>query len=207
VHSGVEQLGRLPGGTGARLSGMQVLMWPQTRPRLQDGVLLIGIQHAPGSTRDMARARVRQALSQALQQMLDVPPARIGIHSVPGHAPQIRVPGHEDAGLSISHDGDFSVAAVHLHGPVGIDVMAVQDTPDWRGVANDYLGPRVLARLCAATQAQRARLFTRAWCEREARLKCVGQALDEWSPRVAWGCRTVEVGLPAGRVGALALRA
>ncbi|MGY4639371.1 4'-phosphopantetheinyl transferase family protein [Pseudomonas sp. TE24901] len=186
---------------------MHVFMWPQTRPRWQDGVLLIGLRHMPGMTREAARARVRQALSEALLQALDVPQNRIRFHSSPGQAPQIRVPGHEDAGLSISHDGDFSVAAVHLHGPVGIDVMAVQDTPDWQSVTSDYLGPHVLARLCAASQAQRARLFTRAWCEREARLKCVGQGLGEWSPRAARGCRTVEVGLPAGLVGALALRA
>ncbi|OIN54429.1 hypothetical protein BFL40_06430 [Pseudomonas costantinii] len=186
---------------------MQVFMWPQARPRWQDGVLLVGMQHLPGTARDTARLRVRQALSEALLQVLDVPKCRIDYHSKPGQPPEIRVPGHENAGLSISHDGDFSVAAVHLHGPVGIDVMAVQDTPDWRIVASDYLGPQVLARLSAATQAQRAHLFTRAWCEREARLKCVGQALGEWSPRAARGCRTVEVGLPAGLVGALALRA
>lgn len=182
-------------------------MWPDAPPHWQDGVLLIGLQHGFGLAREAARVRVRQALSAAMLRAAEGPRCRIDIDSQAGCAPRIHVPGHARAGLSISHDGCFSVAAVHLHGPVGVDVMAVQDTPDWRGVASDYLGPQVLARLCAATQAQRARLFTRAWCEREARLKCSGLALNEWTPQPLLPARSVELALPAGLVGALALRA
>lgn len=186
---------------------MQVLMWPEATPRWQRGLLLIGVHHRPGIERDAARVRVREVLSDALTKVLDLPRCQIGFHSRAGHAPQIRLPGYGHAGLSISHEGGFSVAAVHLHGQVGIDVMAVQDMPDWRGVASDYLGPQVLARLCAATQAQRARRFTRAWCEREAQLKCAGQALSEWSPEPQRVYRTFELELPKGLVGALALPA
>lgn len=186
---------------------MQVTMWPDAVPRWQDGVLLIGLRHRPGTARDSARLRVRQVLSEILPLVLDGPQRAIDVDSQAGQAPQIRIPGHPGAGLSISHEADFSVAAVHLNGPVGIDVMAVQDTSDWQGVASDYLGPQVLARLCAAHQAQRARLFTRAWCEREARLKCAGQALSEWSLAVQGAGRTLEVGLPEGLIGVLALPA
>lgn len=197
----MQQLGGLPGGTGTRLMPVPVCMWPQATPRWQAGILLLGLRHAAGTTRDAARTRVRQVLLQ----LLEVPGCSIEASVGAGQAPQIQVPGHARAGLSISHDGDFSVAAVHLHGPVGVDVMAVQDTADWRGVASDYLGPQVLARLCAANQAQRARLFARAWCEREARLKCAGLGLSEWSPQSQPPARTLELALPAGLVGALAL--
>ena len=195
----------MPGRAGAGLTPMQVFMWPETTPRWQNGVLLIGVRHVPGLNRDTARMRVRQALSEALAQVLDVPLSCITFAMEPGQAPRIGVPGHEHAGLSISHDGEFSVAAVHLHGAVGIDVMTVLDTFDWHGVAGDYLGPQVLARLCAVDQLQRARLFTRAWCEREARLKCAGLTLGEWSREAQRPYRIVELDLPAGLLGVLAL--
>ena len=184
-----------------------MFMWPDAAARWQDGVLLIGLRHAPGTARDMARVRVRQAVSEALQQLLEVPGAHIEVHSPAGQAPRIHVPGYRGAGLSISHDGDFSVAAVHVHGPVGVDVMAVQEIADWRGVASDYLGPQVMARLCAATQAQRTQLFTRAWCEHEARLKCEGLGLSEWSAQTPRATRIHVLALPAMLVGALAVPA
>nr|WP_314559985.1 4'-phosphopantetheinyl transferase superfamily protein [uncultured Pseudomonas sp.] len=207
MHSSVHQLGRLPGGPGAELRPVRVFMWPGAPARWQNGILLIGLRHAPGIARDTARVRVRQAVSEALQQLLEVPRCRIDVHSPTGHAPQIHVQGHSDVGLSISHDRDFSVAAVHMHGPVGVDVMAVQNTPDWQSVTSDYLGPHVMARLCAASQAQRAHLFTRAWCEHEARLKCAGLALSEWSPQTQRAACIHALALPAGLVGALAVPA
>lgn len=48
MYSGLQQLARLPGRAGAGLTPMQVFMWPETTPRWQNGVLLIGVRHVPG---------------------------------------------------------------------------------------------------------------------------------------------------------------
>ncbi|MGY2336072.1 4'-phosphopantetheinyl transferase superfamily protein [Pseudomonas sp. SDO5511_1_S431] len=96
---------------------------------------------------------------------------------------------------------------MNLHGPVGVDVMALQQIPDWQAVALDYLGPGVAAQVNAAPQAHRAALFAQAWCGREARLKCAGIGLAEWSDEAAPACHVFELVLPGGWVGALALPA
>lgn len=165
---------------------------------LPHGVWLTAVHLPPGCSRLLARVRVRQALMKRFGDECCPP-------SVAGQAPQIRIPGYPQAGLSISHEQGFSVAAVNLLGPVGVDVMAVQAVAEWPLVAADYLGPQVVAQLWAAPDAQRETLFARAWCEREARLKCTGLGLLEWSAQDVAPCRLFELALPEGLVGALAL--
>ncbi|KAF1011782.1 MAG: Dimodular nonribosomal peptide synthase [Pseudomonas fluorescens] len=176
-------------GDGARLGPLTLVMKGECIPASTSWV---------GCSRLLARVRVRQALMKRFGDECCPP-------SVAGQAPQIRIPGYPQAGLSISHEQGFSVAAVNLLGPVGVDVMAVQAVVDWPSVAADYLGPQVVAQLWAAPDAQRETLFARAWCEREARLKCTGLGLLEWSAQDVAPCRLFELALPEGLVGALAL--
>jgi 4'-phosphopantetheinyl transferase len=162
-------------------------------------------------SRAAARARVRGALREVLGQMAGLAPDAIVIQSTPGCAPALSFPGrHGPApGISISHDEPLSLAAIHLHGPVGVDLMRVQDIPDWRAVAHDYLGPHATALLDAAPAAERAAAFARAWSAHEARLKCHGLQLTEWTPALAArldGCDCRELVLPAGIKGAVAWR-
>jgi 4'-phosphopantetheinyl transferase len=173
------------------------------------GIAVIGI--GGQADRDRAREAIRAAIVEALGQLIGLPPARIVLHAQPGEAPWALLdapPGQRRAWLAISHDGELSVAAICLHGAVGIDVTQVMDIPDWEPVARDYLGPDVAARLAALPAPARVTDFARAWTEREARLKCLGRELTEWSEdgdRDVDACRGLPLLLPEGYVGALTL--
>lgn len=143
------------------------------------GLLLIGLYTLRGENRSEARVLVRQALDDAT----------------------------EGADISISHASGFSVAAVHRHGPVGIDVMELDSNlmPDWFAVAHDYLGPAATARLTRCDDDHRAHCFAREWTQREAQLKLHGCGLVEWkhAPDICDGS-CVMLALPEGYVGAVA---
>jgi 4'-phosphopantetheinyl transferase len=86
-----------------------------------------------------------------------------------------------------------------------VDLMQVQEIPDWRPLARDYLGPHVLAALDAMPAPQRADGLARAWTDNEARLKCHGRQLSEWNDRPL-PARLHALALPQGFVGAVATR-
>jgi 4'-phosphopantetheinyl transferase len=211
-------------------AGLAVCWWPG-RLDVHEGPVVIGVDggaadwgtrlrgydgekagfDGEAAGRGAARARVRVALREALGQLAGLAPDAILLQSTPGCAPAVSYPGREQAapGVSISHDEPLSLAAIHLHGAVGVDLMRVQAIPDWRAVARDYLGPHATALLEALPVADRAAAFARAWCAHEARLKCHGLQLAEWTPRLAGqldGCHCRELALPAGIKGAVAWR-
>lgn len=181
-----------------------VTWWPGTLASSADGVHVIGLRGS--GDREAARLEIRQALREAIAQLYGFSPADIMIQISPGDSPAVSFPrsaGTRPPGISISHDGSISLAAINLGGPVGIDVMQVQDIDDWRAVARDYLGPATLSELEAAAASQRAGALARAWTEHEARLKCHGRQLAEWTVApLAALCRSLE--LPAPFVGAVA---
>jgi 4'-phosphopantetheinyl transferase len=175
-----------------------VAWWPAPLAPRADGLYVIGVQG--DRERQSARRRTRQALCEALAQLYGLATEQIMIHFSAGRAPAVSflgAPGMVPPGISISHDGRLSLAAIHLHGLVGVDLMRVQEVPDWREVARNYLPPHVLDLLAAADPAQRPRLLARAWTEHEARLKCHGRQLAEWSG-LALPARCLELALPEG---------
>jgi 4'-phosphopantetheinyl transferase len=212
VHEGLVVIG-VDGGAadlGTRLRGYDE--GPAGRDDGHLGSCLRGYDGDPAMQRGAARAQVRVALREALGQLADLPRDAITIQSTPGRAPTVSYPGRQGQapGVSISHDEPLSLAAINLHGPVGIDLMRVREIPDWRAVAHDYLGPHATALLDAILPARRADAFARAWSAHEARLKCHGLQLAEWTPRLAAqldGCHCRELALPAGFAGAVAWRA
>lgn len=165
-----------------------------------DGVLVIGI--VPPPSRMEARARLRQAVCEAAAQWQNLDIEAISVESTPGSSPRLLLAGGV-VGLSFSHDEGISLAAVHLHGAVGIDVMRVQDVPDWANLARDYLGPQVAEELAACPDAQRPRRLAQAWTAREAALKCAGLQLKEWDG-VALNCHLQAVETPQNFVATLA---
>ena len=168
---------------------------------------VIGVRGQPD--RATARRTIRTALVAALAQATGLPTERIVLCGAPGEAPYALLDGPRRLSLSISHDGDLSVAALRLDGgAVGIDVMQVAGIPDWQAVARDYLGPACAAALTRLPASARAAAFARAWSEREARLKCHGLPLAEWradaDARLAVSsCQALAV--PSGWVGSIAL--
>jgi len=170
-------------------------------------VQVIGVRGQ--SDRASARRTIRTALVAALAQATGLPSERIVMCGAPGEAPYALLDGSRRLSVSISHDGDLSVAALRMDGgAVGIDVMQETDVPDWEAVARDYLGPACAAALARLPAPARAAAFARAWCEREARLKCRGLPLGEWRAEdasLALACPCLSLALPDGYAGSLAL--
>ncbi|MEB0135085.1 4'-phosphopantetheinyl transferase superfamily protein [Actimicrobium sp. CCC2.4] len=137
---------------------LAVQHWPGPLLMPASGLLLIGLRTPQGEDRTQARLLVRQALASVANVSAG-------------------------AGVSISHASGFSVAAVHRHGPVGIDLMRLEGglIPDWKAVARDYLGPAAVARIAACNDDRRARCFAQEWTRREAQLKRHGCGLVEWA--------------------------
>ncbi|MGK5036716.1 4'-phosphopantetheinyl transferase family protein [Janthinobacterium sp. LB3P118] len=165
-----------------------------------DGVLVIGI--AAVLPRAQARQRIRAAVREAAAQWLTLSSEAISLESPPGAPPRLLLAGRT-AGLSLTHDEGMSLAAIHLHGAVGIDVMRVQDIADWANLARDYLGPEVTEELAACPAALRPAALAQAWTAREAALKCAGLQLAEWNG-AAPACRWQTLALPAPYVASLA---
>jgi 4'-phosphopantetheinyl transferase len=163
------------------------------------------------SEREAARRAIRAAIAAELAALSGLPPQRIALHTPEGQVPYALLDtpaGQRRAWIAISHDGALSLAAISLHGAVGIDVTQVMDIPDWEPVARDYLGPDATAALAALPADARAQAFARAWSEREARLKFLGRELIEWSEegdRALAACRCLPLALPEGYAGILAL--
>ncbi|PLY43807.1 4-phosphopantetheinyl transferase [Janthinobacterium sp. ROICE36] len=165
-----------------------------------DGVLAIGI--VPPPSRMEARARLRQAVCEAAAQWQNLDIEAISVESTPGSCPRLLLAGGV-VGLSFSHDEGISLAAVHLHGAVGIDVMRVQDIADWFNLARDYLGPQVAQELAACPAAQRPLALAQAWTAREAALKCAGLQLMEWN-EMSLHCNVQHIALQDGFIAMLA---
>jgi len=153
--------------------------WPGHVAPIAEGLYVIAVPTV--AQRESARLQVRQALRELLAQVLERELHTISIDNQRGQAPQIFLDGVPQAfGCSFSYAGHAALAALHLHGAVGVDMMLPSEMPDWQAVAHDYLGPSVAATLAATPPAQRARAFSDAWCALEATLKCHGEALSEW---------------------------
>lgn len=175
------------------------------------GLALLGVRGQ--SAREVARLRIRAVLTAALADHFGIDAGRIALHSPQGVAPWAVVAldtGDQRVALSISHDGDISVAAYSFSGAVGIDVMSISTVPDWRAVARDYLGPVTARKLATRPDGERDTAFVHAWSEYEARLKYLGLQLSEWCDERAvalQACRCFPLALPEGFVGYVALPA
>jgi 4'-phosphopantetheinyl transferase len=166
------------------MTALAVHPWPGPAPAPQDGLLVLFLR--TDARRETARVQVRLAAREALAAALHRPLGDIGIDSTPGSPPRITLAGVACAiGCSFAHEDGYALAAINLHGAVGVDLMRVQDIPDWQAVARDYLGPAASAALHATSADERPRAFAQAWTRREAALKRCGQQLDEWQSDIS----------------------
>lgn len=178
--------------------------WPGPVPVLRDGLFVIGV--TTSAQREIAREQIRRAARTVLAAVLSVDAGAVAIDSTPGEAPRIKLAGDERTiGCSFTHDEGYALAAINLHGAVGVDVMNVQDIHDWENVARDYLGPEVCAALATAPSNKLAIEFARAWTRHEAWLKCHGRQLSEWQAGDEPSAGVALRGLPEGLVGHLAM--
>jgi 4'-phosphopantetheinyl transferase len=176
-------------------------------PAPASSVHIVGVRGQPD--RATARRTIRSALLAALAEASRLPSSAIQLCGASGEAPYALLDGGRRIALSISHDGDLSVAAMRPDGgAVGIDLMRVTDFTDWQAVSRDYLGPACAAALADTPAHARAAAFARAWSEREARLKCLGLPLAEWRTGEECdlqACHCLSLALPDGYVGSAAV--
>ena len=191
--------------------------WPQGLPqaladlRGHTGLAIISVPTPLTASRPEARRAIRHALQNTVATLLGQPLTSITLLSSPGQPVRVLAPG-TPVHIAISHMPGLSVAAVCTHGPVGVDVMATptQDLPGWAQLAHDYLGPQTTAALHHQPPTHRPAAFAQAWVSLEARLKCLGLGLTEWTPALGLRLAACGVGpldLPQGACGAVAWRA
>lgn len=193
-----------------------VLMWPAGAALqalcVTKDVVVIGITTADTTDRTAARTQVRSAIIDVVSALIDCDPALLHLTNTPGQAPTLT--GAANAmhiGVSIAHEAGMSVAAINLHGRIGIDIVQmvsiIAATSDWPQMAQDYLGPAAAARISSTETAERARRFAAEWTAQEARLKCVGHGLVEWNaaPASIAQLQVRPLDLPPQWIGALAI--
>lgn len=180
-----------------------------TTLRAVGGLHILALPTPESPLRDGARLIVRQALREALAKLLAVEEESIFLICSPG-APIRLAPPWSRIGISVSHEPGLSLAAINLHGPVGIDLMQLsKPLPDIEILARDYLGPVATFAITSQPPKKRHQAFALAWTRLEACLKCLALPLNEWTPeldaRLAT-CSIKELAMPAGWLAAVALR-
>ena len=191
---------------------LNVLAWPAhealRKLKRSDGIFVIGIATTPTNDRTAARRQIRAALGEALAVLGGGDASRIEFNTGPGRPPQLT---RSSIGVSISHEVGMSVAAIYLHGAVGIDIVrrdtVARSAADWLMLARDYLGPAALERINDAEPIQRQTIFATEWTAQEARLKCRGLGLVEWNaaPKLIAEFVVHPLVLPQSLIGMLAI--
>ena len=171
------------------------------------GLHLLSVPTPNTSIREDARLRIREALKARLRELLGSSGNDAVLLSMPGQAVCLAAPlAH--IGLSISHETGFSVAAINLAGPVGIDVMRLRTAlPDLGALALDYLGQAVYDAIQQHPAVARPEVFARAWTAHEACLKCLRLPLVEWTPALAKSlatCNSMAIEAAPGWVASVA---
>jgi 4'-phosphopantetheinyl transferase len=175
----------------------------------QRGVSVHVITTPNTNDRHQARQRVRSALTQLLQRHDPKRPAP-HITSTRGAALRLAPPWH-DTHVSFSHEAGLSLIAI-APCAIGVDVLRLDAHTLPEGetatLARDYLGPAAADALSKLQGQERRQHFAHAWAAHEARLKCAGIPLTEWSADMARQLApfvTLYLDLPAPYLGALSL--
>ncbi|MFZ6844996.1 4'-phosphopantetheinyl transferase family protein [Undibacterium sp. RuTC16W] len=154
------------------------------------------------STQDRTKARqqIRSAIITLIQRCYQIDVRDIEIATSSGTAPRLLFSDHE-AALSISHEAGLSLAAICLDSSVGIDLLhtknLAKESFEWQDIARIYLDPDRHQMIRSLTPEQQLLSFAQEWTMLEARYKCAGMALSEWSDTVAAGRHTQLQVMPA----------
>ena len=161
------------------VEGGALLSAPQLR-------LVQGLSH----DREQARVQAHAALRSCLAQNLGCPEDALQISNQRNEVPQLWLYGERLAQpfCSISHTPGLALLAWHDGGSVGVDIQAVNEgvsRHELRAVAQIFLAPNTAQALDGiALDALFFKAFASAWAAQEARLKCAGVGLVEWSVKL-----------------------
>ncbi len=172
-----------------------------------DGLYVLAVKTPETLLRDSARQIVRRTLGDTLTKLLTAKKGSIAMISSPGQPIRL-APPWSHIGISVSHEPGLSLAAVHLGGAVGIDLMRPgAPIADIELLARDYLGPAEALAIGTQPAEMRQLAFANAWTRLEARLKCLALPLNEWAPELETQlatCTVTELAMPSGWIAAVA---
>lgn len=156
------------------------LLDPAERPELAARRPQIWLcQSGNRPVREVARAHLRVILGA----YLGMHPDRVPLHLAPGQAPRVDATWQGlILSISLSYAGGLALIGLCPGARIGVDLVEIAPMPDWDRVARLYLGPDAALRLAKQNHADSEKNFMLAWAEMEARSKCLGQGLQEWSP-------------------------
>lgn len=157
-----------------------ILLAPSERPDLSAGRLQAWLcQSGNGPVREVARALLRDILAGYLEMR----PDHVPLHLEPGQAASVAASWQGlSLSISMSYAGGAALIGLCPGARIGLDLVDIVPMPDWDRVARLYLGPDAALRLAKMNRADSEKNFVLAWAEMEARSKCLGQGLQEWSP-------------------------
>ena len=189
---------------------LTVYFWPELADDIpvNQSLIVIAVRTLPTTLRSQARKLIRMAITQVLADQLSCPYAKIKLTSQSGQSVKVSQP-LQNIGLSISHEPGLSLAAINMNGKVGVDLIDVKSIPNDNEIyklALEYLGTQVAEYLSPLPSELQKHAFAKAWAEFEARLKCQGESLDEWTASSALQLNTLTfqpLELPESYIGAV----
>ena len=136
-----------------------------------------------------ARSTSRRLLKEILRTIHCCTDADIAIRDVKGQAPTVDCCG-QTFFVSFAYDEDYLLLALSRSKAIGVDLLSKPIVFAWQDVAKNYLSPEIIESLSQQNNARAALGFAKAWVVNEARLKCLGMPLQEWSNSLELKLRT-----------------
>lgn len=175
-------------------------MHPAQRPALSAGQPAVWMLQGQAQS---LRAEARRLLRDLLAGYLARTPDQVPLHFARGEAPSVDADWQGmDLSISMSYSQDVALVALCPGSRIGIDVTEVAPMADWAQVARLYLGPESAEHLAALDGVPRDTMFALAWAELEARGKCLGLGLQEWSPARQARLQQRAIQVKTGELGA-----
>ena len=164
---------------------LSTFLWPlQSQAALEsfasEKIVVIYTTHPEMLLRDASRQHLRLVVTELLIQAFHCTADQVRITSFIGEGLRVSV-NEKELCVSMSYEAGISIAAITYAGKIGIDIMQVEPQTDWEDVARLYLGEQQTSQLLSAPKRDQATLFALYWTQLEAKLKCNGHALTEYS--------------------------
>lgn len=172
-------------------------------------------QGLDAADREQARLQARAALCACLAPEIDCSEDELSLSNLRNQAPQLLLRGKPLVlpHCSISHTPGLALLARHWQGPVGVDIQVLDTTAprhELAAVARLFLDQKAAQALMDIPQdALFLEAFANTWTRHEARLKCAGLGLVEWSGALEMrlaGIGSAPLLLAHGYAGAVAWR-
>ena len=117
------------------------------------------------------------ATRSILALYLDIEPREIAIGTEKAGKPFIEDPTNRGIHFNLSHTGDTALLAIARDAPVGVDVEAIRDLPEWKSLASRFLSEREVHQLHRLPENKQPGAFYHFWVRKEAYLKGIGTGI------------------------------